>query len=58
MASDDKVYHLIKLLLYTAKKENTEVTPTKFQKIFFLLEKEKGVNLEPWLFGAYSSKLI
>jgi len=61
MASDDRVYHLIKLLLYVAKKENVEVTPTKFQKIFFLLEKERGVNLgldfEPWLFGAYSSKL-
>jgi hypothetical protein len=61
MASYDRVYRLIKLLLYAAKKENAEVTPTKFQKIFFLLEKEKGVNLgldfEPWLFGAYSSKL-
>jgi len=59
--TDDKVYHFIKLLLYTARKENAEVTPTKFQKIFFLLEKEKGIDLgldyEPWLFGAYSSKL-
>ncbi|ALG97135.1 Conserved conjugative plasmid protein [Sulfolobales virus YNP1] len=58
---EDKIYRLIKLLLYTAKEENAEVTPTKFQKIFFLLEKEKGVQLdldfEPWLFGAYSSKL-
>jgi uncharacterized protein YwgA len=61
VTTDDRVYHLIKLLLYTARKEGAEVTPIKFQKIFFLLEKEKGVNLgldyKPWLFGAYSSKL-
>jgi len=61
MLIEDKIYHLIKLLLYTAKEENTEVTATKLQKIFFLLEKEKGVNLalefKPWFFGAYSSKL-
>ena len=61
MLIDDRVYHLIKLLLYTAKEENVEVTPTKLQKIFFLLEKEKGVNLgldfKPWFFGASSFKL-
>ncbi|MFP3234185.1 MAG: conjugal transfer protein [Sulfolobaceae archaeon] len=61
MTIEDRIYRLIKLLLYTAKQENAKVTPTKFQKIFFLLEKEKGVQLgldfEPWLFGAYSSKL-
>ena len=57
----DEVYRLIKLLLYTAKEENTEVTATKLQKIFFLLEKEKGVNLglefKPWIFGAFSPEL-
>jgi len=61
MLSEDRIYHLIKLLLYVAKEENVKVTPTKLQKIFFLLEKEKGIQLEldfkPWLFGAYSSKL-
>jgi len=61
MLAEDRIYRLIKLLLYTAKQENAKVTPTKFQKIFFLLEKEKGVQLgldfEPWLFGAYSVKL-
>jgi uncharacterized protein YwgA len=58
---DDKVYHFIKLLLYTAKLNNVEVTATKLQKIFFLLEKEKGIQLgldfKPWFFGPYSSKL-
>ena len=61
MLIEDRIYRLIKLLLYTAKEEKTEVTPTKLQKIFFLLEKEKGVQLgldfEPWFFGPYSSKL-
>jgi len=61
MLVEDRIYRLIKLLLYTAKQENAKVTPTKFQKIFFLLEKEKGVQLgldfKPWLFGAYSEKL-
>jgi uncharacterized protein YwgA len=61
MTIEDRIYRLIKLLLYTAKEENAKVTPTKLQKIFFLLEKEKGVQLgldfEPWFFGAYSSKL-
>ena len=61
MLIEDRIYRLIKLLLYTAKEENTEVTATKLQKIFFLLENEKGVQLEldfkPWFFGPYSSKL-
>ena len=61
MTAEDRVYCLIKLLLYTAKEENAEVTPTKLQKIFFLLEKEKGVQLgldfEPFIFGPYSKKL-
>jgi uncharacterized protein YwgA len=61
MTTEDRVYRLIKLLLYTAKEENAEVTPTKLQKIFFLLEKEKGVQLgldfEPFIFGPYSKKL-
>ena len=61
MLIEDRIYRLIKLLLYTAKEENTEVTPTKLQKIFFLLEKEKGIQLgldfKPRFFGPYSSKL-
>ncbi|WP_229571024.1 conjugal transfer protein [Saccharolobus caldissimus] len=61
MLIEDRIYLLIKLLLYTAKEENAEVTATKLQKIFFLLEKEKGIQLgldfKPWLFGPYSSKL-
>jgi len=61
MIIEDIIYRLIKLLLYTAKEENTEVTPTKLQKIFFLLKEEKGVDLglefKPWFFGPYSSKL-
>ncbi len=61
MLIEDRIYRLIKLLLYTAKEENTRVTATKLQKIFFLLEKEKGVQLgldfKPWFFGPYSSKL-
>ena len=61
MLIEDRIYRLIKLLLYTAKEENTEVTATKLQKIFFLLEKEKGVELglefKPWFFGPYSPKL-
>ena len=61
MTAEDRVYYLIKLLLYTAKEENAEVTPTKLQKIFFLLEKEKevklGLNFEPFIFGPYSEKL-
>jgi len=61
MLIEDRIYRLIKLLLYTAKEENTEVTATKLQKIFFLLEKEKGVQLgldfKPWFFGPYSEKL-
>ena len=61
MLIEDRIYRLIKLLLYTAKEENIEVTATKLQKIFFLLEKEKGIQLgldfKPWFFGPYSSKL-
>jgi len=61
MLIEDRIYRLIKLLLYTAKEENMHITPTKLQKIFFLLEKEKGIQLgldfKPWFFGPYSSKL-
>ena len=61
MLIEDRIYRSIKLLLYTAKEENTHITPTKLQKIFFLLEKEKGIQLgldfKPWFFGPYSSKL-
>jgi len=61
MLIEDRIYRLIKLLLYTAKEENAEVTATKLQKIFFLLQKEKGVELgldfKPWFFVPYSLKL-
>lgn len=61
MAEEDRVCDLIKLLLYVAREEGAEVTATKLQKIFFLLEKEKGISLDlefvPWLFGPYSEKL-
>ncbi|BDC18264.1 conjugal transfer protein [Acidianus sp. HS-5] len=61
MTGTDRVYQLIKLLLYVAKEEGVEVTATKLQKIFFLLEKEEGVDLglefTPWFFGPYSSLL-
>ncbi len=53
--------HLIKLLLYVARQEGAEVSATKLQKIFFLLEKEKGINLglnfKPWFFGPFSPEL-
>ena len=45
MLIEDRIYRLIKLLLHVAKEENTEVTATKLQKIFFLLEKEVGIQL-------------
>jgi len=61
MLIEDRIYRLIKLLLYAAKEGNTEVTATKLQKIFFLLEKEQGIQLgldfKPWFFGPYSSRL-
>ncbi|QKR01076.1 conjugal transfer protein [Metallosphaera tengchongensis] len=57
----DNVYDYILALLKVAREENAEVTATKLQKIFFLLEKEEGVDLglgfEPWLFGPYSKLL-
>lgn len=47
--------------LSVAKKEKRKVTPIKLQKVFFILEKEKGVNLgldfKPNTFGPYSEKL-
>ena len=56
-----RVYDYILGLLYVAKEEKAEVTATKLQKIFFLLEKEKDVKLDldfkPYLFGPYSEKL-
>jgi hypothetical protein len=61
MIIEDRIYRLIKLLLYTAKEENVKVCPTKLQEVFFLLEKEKGKDLglefKPWFFGPHSSKL-
>lgn len=61
MVDKEKVAHFIKLLLYVAEKENAEVTPTKFQKIFFLLWKEAGVDLgldfKPGALGVFSEEL-
>jgi|GEM_PF-3502163 len=37
MTTEDRIYRLIKLLLYTAKEEKVEVTATKLQKIFLLV---------------------
>ena len=55
------VYDYILALLHVAKVEKAEVTATKLQKIFFIMEKEKSVNLglnfKPYLFGPYSEKL-
>ena len=55
------VEEFILAFLKVAKEEGAEVTPTKLQKIFFLLEKEKGIKLDldfqPYLFGPYSEKL-
>jgi len=55
------VYDYILALLYVAGEEKAQVTATKLQKIFFILEKEKNVNLgldfKPYLFGPYSQKL-
>jgi len=48
-------------LLKVAGEEKAEINATKIQKIFFLLEKEMGINLnldfKPWLYGPYSEKL-
>jgi hypothetical protein len=61
MVDKEKVARLIKLLLYIAEKENAEVTPTKLQKIFFLLRMEVGVDLgldfEPGALGVFSEGL-
>jgi len=58
---DSGVEDYLIALLKVAKEEKAEVNATKIQKIFFLLEREKGVNLnldfKPWLFGPYSKKL-
>ena len=55
------VYDYILALLKVAKEEKAEVTAIKLQKIFFILEKEKNINLglnfKPYLFGPYSEKL-
>ena len=55
------VYDYILTLLHIAREEKAQVTATKLQKIFFILEKEKNINLgldfKPYLFGPYSEKL-
>jgi len=58
---DSEVEDYLIALLKVAKEEKAEVNATKIQKIFFLLEREKGINFnldfKPWLFGPYSKKL-
>jgi len=58
---DSEVEDYLIILLKVAREEKVEVDATKIQKIFFLLEREKGVNLNldfrPWLFGPSSEKL-
>lgn len=39
------VYDYILALLHVAREEKAQVTATKLQKIFFILEKEKNINL-------------
>jgi len=55
------VYDYILVLLHVAREEKAQVTATKLQKIFFILEKEKNISLgldfKPYLFGPYSEKL-
>ncbi len=57
----DIIDNYILALLKVAKEVNAEITATKLQKIFFLLEKEGGVDLglgfQPYLFGPFSLKL-
>jgi len=58
---DTKIEDYLIALLKIAKEEKAEVNATKIQKIFFLLEREKGINFnldfKPWLYGPYSEKL-
>jgi len=58
---DSEVENYLVALLKAAKEEKAEVNATKIQKIFFLLEREKGINFNldfrPWLYGPYSKKL-
>jgi uncharacterized protein YwgA len=61
MVDENKACHYVKLLLYTAKKNNVKVTATMYQKIIYLLSKEKELNLDldfmPSFFGVHSFKL-
>jgi hypothetical protein len=60
-SNEGDVCYYFKLLLYTAKEMNAKVTPMKYQKIFYLLLKKKGIDLgldyEPFFFGVHSWKL-
>jgi hypothetical protein len=60
-SNESDVCYYFKLLLYTAKEMNAKVTPMKYQKIFYLLLKKKGIDLgldyEPFFFGVHSWKL-
>jgi uncharacterized protein YwgA len=55
------VCYYFKLLLYVAKEQDAKVTPAKYQKVFYLLLKELGIDLgldyEPSFFGVHSWKL-
>jgi hypothetical protein len=60
-SNESDVCYYFKLLLYIAKEINAKVTPMKYQKIFYLLLKKKGIDLgldyEPFFFGVHSWKL-
>jgi uncharacterized protein YwgA len=55
------VCYYFELMLYVAKELGAKVTPTKYQKVFYLLLKELGIDLgldyEPSFFGVHSWKL-
>jgi uncharacterized protein YwgA len=55
------VCYYFELLLYVAKGLGAKVTPTKYQKVFYLLLKELGIDLgldyRPSFFGVHSQKL-
>jgi hypothetical protein len=61
MVNVDKIYHTIKVLLYTAKELGIKVPMSVIQKLIFLLQKEKGYDLglefKPFFFHAFSEEL-
>jgi uncharacterized protein YwgA len=60
-SNEGDICYYFKLLLYVAKEMNAKVTPMKYQKIFYLLMKEMGIDLgldyRPSFFGVHSWKL-